>query len=216
MSTKANIEFTKTWEFVDVIDNDIPPGAFNNGGAPPQPINVYVGSTERTVFALNWNHAIFMAFRDAAEAAGGDMHKCELCGANLRYAAVFEETSDKSIHVVGQECCKRVQEGVEDREEWVIVRAMKDAKELMTKNGLRWKVDLMEPEGFGRIPYKERPTYVSTWTPRGNQFTRRPKTRVTVWASSQAELYEKVKDFRLWLAGMNMNTASRVSRFGGF
>jgi hypothetical protein len=212
--TKATADFTG-WEFFDVYDNLVPAGAFVS--PTRQDITVNVCGKDVTVTALNWFHAVYVAYKQVAAETGGSLSKCELCGANLRYAALFEGPGN-TMHVVGRECCKRVQDGVENRDEWAIVSAMKDAKEINTKNGLRWKVDLLQPAGFDRIPYADRPTYVSTWRPKLPPMARSRGSmgnpRVTIWAGSQEELYAKVSDFRNWLKGMHVGMAQKVTRRG--
>lgn len=208
--TKAHVDFTG-WEFEDVYDRQVPPGAFLSS-EPAKPITVRVAGRERTVVALNWNHAIFRAYSEAAVESGGELGRCELCGAHLRYSAIFSDAEGR-IHVVGQECANRVEANCADREEWVIVASMKEAKEINTKNGLRWKVDLREPSGFRVIPYAERPSYCSTWTPKGPRIRGRQtwgNPRVTLWANTEAELYDNVREFRLWLRSKNLNLAQVV------
>lgn len=206
--TKNEINCTG-WEFYDVYDTHPLPGAFVSS-KPAEPI--FVPYLKRTVVALNWHHAEQQALTEAAQDAGGDLKRCELCGAHLRYAALFFDANER-LHVVGKECANRVQSGLADREEWVIVAAVKEAKQMMTKNGMRWKVDLKEPNGYRLIPYDQRPSYASTWTPKRpagrGRFTY-GTPRVTLWASNQAELLDIVRQFRQFLRDKNLNAASVV------
>jgi len=207
--TKNNVDFTG-WNFYDVHDNQGFPGCYLSPTRQDYTIEQF--GKDHVVNALTWMHARFTLYARLAEASGGDLGKCELCGARLRYAGIFEGPGD-TLHVVGRECAQRVMAGAEDRNEWVIASAMKDAKEINTKNGPRWKVDLLEPVGFNAVPWGDRPTYTSRWVPKKpgrNAGFGNP--RVTIWAGTQLELHEKVRDFRNWCKGMNIGMATKVTK----
>jgi hypothetical protein len=209
--TKNTVDFSG-WEFLDVLDNAPGPGSFM-GDAREFVVNV--AGKDITVIANNWFHAEFRAFGQVAEQTGGLLSKCELCGARLRYAALFQGP-ENSLHIVGRECANRVSAGVENREEWAIALSMKDAKEITTKNGPRWKVDLLEPQGFRMIPYTERPSFVSTWTPkmpagRGGR-VKFGNPRVTIWAKDEAELMNNVRAFRIFLRARKVVVAQPIKK----
>ena len=192
------------WTFYDVFDTQPLPGAYVSH-TPAQDFDVHVGNHVVTIHALNWNHAEHRAFEAEAERGGGDLRRCELCGAHLRYAALFFDAND-FMHVVGQECANRVQAGVADREEWAIAQSIKEAKEIQTKNGLRWKLDLHEPNGFRMIAWDKRPKYASTFTPKCRVGRRliAGKPRVTLWANNEAELLDNLRAFRAFLRENNI------------
>ncbi len=60
MATKNGVDFSG-WEFFDVYDNVGFPGMFVS--PTRQDITINVCGIDRTVNALNWNHAVMMAYR---------------------------------------------------------------------------------------------------------------------------------------------------------
>jgi hypothetical protein len=203
------------WEFHDVFDNVPMPGAFVS--PTRQDIPVHVGQRTIVVNALNWNHAVVLAYRQAAEENNQQLDKCCVCGAKLRYAALFFKGD--ALFVVGQECAQRVEAGCSDREEWQIALALKDMKSIQTKNGPRLTIQLQEPANFKLIPYAERPKFVSTWTPKGPVIRGRQtfgKPRLTVWAETPDEMLTNVRELRNFLRTKNVNLAQRLKpRFAG-
>jgi len=188
----ANLN-TSDWEVIDEEFDLVPmPGSF----VSPDGMKPYTIMGE-TVQGLTYLHAFYRQVGAKIRAHGGELGKCDHCGARVRYCFIFEDSKGQWFHT-GRDCAELI--GAKQRgdtpEEFYharkLFRIAQEARKVKTKNGPKVVYSMEAPQWVWKLSPEVRRSLCSV----GKNMHRGGQWEVTFWANSVEEILSMWERFQ--------------------